>query len=217
MPRSYGVSWLRSGSSGAATAGALATPAKAEAQNRAATATRTRIAAQYASGLERCPVVELEDLHGAARRRLHAQLAQHALVQVLLDYLHVAALVGVDVDRAGVLELLSQVGVVLDRVVDRDVDEQSTHEVTTSPSFSLTRSGISEISSATVIPASFSRLIFSAAVSALPSTIVPACPNDMPGISSMNRPAMNATIGSRESFSVTQRASSASMRPPGSV
>ncbi len=81
----------------------------------------------------------------------------------------------------------------------------------------MTRSGISEISSATVMPASCSRLIFSAAVSALPSTIVPAWPKLMPGISSMKRPAMNATIGSLESFSVTYRASSASMRPPGSV
>ena len=42
------------------------------------------------------------------------------------------------------------------------------------------------------------------AVSSLPSTIVPAWPKLMPGISSMNRPAMNATIGRRESFSVTQ-------------
>ena len=67
------------------------------------------------------------------------------------------------------------------------------------------------------MPASASRAIFSVAVSSLPSTIVPACPKLMPGISSMNRPAMNATIGSRDWLSVTQRASSASMRPPGSV
>jgi succinyl-CoA synthetase alpha subunit len=39
----------------------------------------------------------------------------------------------------------------------------------------------------------------------------------MPGISSMKRPAMNATIGRRESFCVTHSASCASMRPPGSV
>ena len=68
-----------------------------------------------------------------------------------------------------------------------------------------------------MIPASARRAIFSLAVSSLPSTIVPAWPKLMPGISSMKRPAMKATIGSRESFSVTQRASSASMRPPGSV
>src|SRR3954447_23721479 len=76
-------------------------------------------------------------------------------------------------------------------------------------------SGICEISSATVMPASARRAIFSAAVSSLPSTIVPAWPKLMPGISSMKRPAMKATIGRRESFSVTHLASSASMRPPG--
>ena len=78
-------------------------------------------------------------------------------------------------------------------------------------------SGISEISSATMMPASARRAIFSAAVSSLPSTIVPAWPKLMPGISSMKRPAMNATIGMRQSLSMTHLASSASMRPPGSV
>ena len=49
--------------------------------------------------------------------------------------------------------------------------------------------------------------------------IVPAWPNVMPFISSssMNLPAMNATIGRRESVSATHSASSASIRPPGSV
>ena len=69
--------------------------------------------------------------------------------------------------------------------------------------FSLISSGIWEISSATVIPASARRAIFSVAVSSLPSTIVPAWPKLMPGISSMKRPAMNATIGRRELLSVT--------------
>jgi hypothetical protein len=54
--------------------------------------------------------------------------------------------------------------------------------------FSLTISGMSSIRSATVIPASARRAIFSVAVSSLPSTIVPAWPKLMPGISSMNRP-----------------------------
>ena len=69
------------------------------------------------------------------------------------------------------------------------------------------------------MPAASRRAIFSVAVSSLPSTIVPAWPNDMPFISSssMKRPAMKATIGRRESFSATQSASCASMRPPGSV
>ena len=56
---------------------------------------------------------------------------------------------------------------------------------------------MSSIRSATVIPAASSLAIFSLAVSSLPSTIVPAWPKDMPGISSMKRPAMNATTGSR--------------------
>ena len=60
------------------------------------------------------------------------------------------------------------------------------------------------------------RSIFSAVVSALPSTIVPAWPKRMPGIASMKRPAMNATTGRRDLLSFTQRARSASMRPPGS-
>src|SRR4030095_10892734 len=124
---------------------------------------------------------------------------------------------GVDVHRAGVLELLGQLRVVANRVVQLDVDEHARHQAATFPIFSRIRSGISESSSATVMPASARRLIFSAAVSALPSTIVPAWPKLMPGISSMKRPAMKATIGSFESFSVTYRASSASMRPPGSV
>ena len=71
--------------------------------------------------------------------------------------------------------------------------------------------------SATMMPASARRAIFSVAVSSLPSTMVPAWPKLMPGISSMNRPAMKATIGRRELFSVTQSASCFSMRPPGSV
>ena len=70
--------------------------------------------------------------------------------------------------------------------------------------------------SATVIPAAFIRLIFSTVVSAFPSTMVPAWPKRMPGISSMNRPAMKATIGRRESFFWSHSASSASIRPPGS-
>ena len=41
---------------------------------------------------------------------------------------------------------------------------------------------MSSIRSATVIPAAPRRAIFSVAVSSLPSTIVPACPKDMPGI-----------------------------------
>ena len=76
---------------------------------------------------------------------------------------------------------------------------------------------MSSIRSATMIPAAWRRATFSVAVSSLPSTIVPAWPKLIPGISSMKRPAMNATIGIRESLSLTHAASSASIRPPGSV
>jgi len=76
---------------------------------------------------------------------------------------------------------------------------------------------MSSMRSATVIPAAARRAIFSDAVSSLPSTMVPAWPKDMPGISSMKRPAMKATTGRREWCSVTHSESWASMRPPGSV
>src|SRR4051812_9228454 len=164
-------------------------------------------------------VVELEDLHGPGRRCLQAQAAQHALVEVLLDDLDARAGRHVDVDRAGLLELAREGVVAGDGVVDLDPDEQRVlpHAGLLSASLDFMISGIWEISSATVIPASARRAIFSVAVSSLPSTIVPAWPKLMPGISSMKRPAMKATIGRRESCSVTQAASSASMRPPGSV
>src|SRR4051812_10657315 len=137
-----------------------------------------------------------------------------------MDDLHALLGRGEDVDRAGLLELARELGIACDAVVDLDADERGVvaHQAPTSwPIRSLTRSGICEISSATTIPASARRAIFSVAVSSLPSTIVPAWPKLIPGISSMNRPAMKATIGRRESFSVTHLASSASMRPPGSV
>src|SRR4051795_1956936 len=154
------------------------------------------------SALESGSVVELLHSHGARWRRLHAQLAEDAFVEVLLDDLDLAVLGGVDVHGAGIRELLRHLGVVADLVGDLDIDEQAGHQAVT-PSRSFTRSGISAIDSATVMPASCSRSIFSAAVSALPSTIVPAWPKLMPGISSMKRPAMKAMIGSFESFSVT--------------
>ena len=70
--------------------------------------------------------------------------------------------------------------------------------------------------SATAMPAASRRAILSAVVSARPSTIVPAWPKRMPGISSMKRPAMNATTGSREPCSAMCAASCASIGPPGS-
>src|SRR6201999_3263477 len=156
----------------------------------------------------RLVVVQLQHLPLLRRRRVDAEAAQDALVDVALHDLDATAVVAVDVDRADLAELRGDGGVVDDRVGDLDPDERSvdSHATLLSASLAFMISGISEISSATVIPASANRLIFSVAVSSLPSTIVPAWPNDIPGISSMNRPAMNATIGRRELFSVTHRA-----------
>src|SRR4051794_12619791 len=180
----------------------------------------TRRRRRLCAGAEHLVGVELVDLHRAVRRGVDAQRAEDALVDVAVDDLHAAVGRGEDVDRAGLLELARELGIARHRVVDLDADERRVvaHQaLTPCPIRSLTRSGIWLISSATTMPASARRAIFSVAVSSLPSTIVPAWPKLMPGISSMNRPAMNATIGRRESFSVTHLASSASMRPPGSV
>ena len=59
----------------------------------------------------------------AGGRRLDAELAEHALVEVLLDELDRPSGVAEDVDRADLLELRRQLGVAGDRVVDLDVDE----------------------------------------------------------------------------------------------
>src|SRR5947209_19933548 len=147
---------------------------------------------------------------------MNAQLAERALVQVLGDDLDAVRAGSEDVDRAHLLELGRHFPIAGDGLVDFHVDEHRLAQ-TRAPIRSLTISGISAISSATVIPASARRAICSVAVSSLPSTIVPAWPKLIPGISSMNLPAMNATIGSRESCSVTHRASAAPILPPGSV
>src|SRR3954449_6682568 len=165
-------------------------------------------------------VVELLDVHGAGGAGFDAEAAEDALVDVLVDDLDGAVGVFVDVDGADFLELGGDGGVVLDRVLDLDVDEDLVrgHQAA-APSFSLTTSGISSMRSTTRMPAASRRAIFSVAVSSLPSTIVPAWPKDMPFISSssMNLPAMKATMGRRLSLSLTHSASWASMRPPGSV
>src|SRR5262249_28432463 len=130
------------------------------------------------------------------------------LVEVLLDQLERAvAGLRVDVDGAGFGQLLRQLGVGCGGVVDFDGDEQSVgpHAPLLSAILALTRSGISSIRCTTGLPAASSRAIFSVAESSWPSTIVPAWPNDMPCISSssMNLPAMKATIGRRELLSLT--------------
>src|SRR5215216_1491167 len=163
-------------------------------------------------------VVELLHDDGPVGSGIEAQLAQHALVEVLADDLDPAVLGREDVDRAGLLELLREVGVAGDRGVHLDVDEDPVAHAAT-PSFSFTAAGISSMRSTTGIPAASRRAIFSVAESSLPSTIVPAWPKLIPCISSssMNLPAMKATIGSREPARSRHSTSSASMRPPGSV
>src|SRR5205807_2664540 len=185
---------------------------------RAPQAARERPAPR--SGEHGARVVELDHLHGAVGGGVEAQTAQHALVEVPLDDLERPVFsLRVDVHGAGLGEPARELGVGGRGVVDLDRDERSVapHAGDLSAIFARIISGISSIRSATAMPASASRAIFSEAVSSLPSTIVPAWPKLIPGISSMKRPAMNATIGRREWFAVTQRASSASMRPPGSV
>src|SRR5581483_6779944 len=167
---------------------------------------------------------ELLDPDRPVRGGLQAELAEDAFVEVRADDGDVAVLVGEDVDGADLLELPRELGVVGDPLVDLDLDEDrlelllGRHQ-TFAPSLSLTASGISSIRSMTGIPAASRRAIFSVAVSSLPSTIVPAWPKLIPFISSssMKRPAMKATIGSRESCSATHSESCASIRPPGSV
>src|ERR671910_758153 len=188
---------------------------------RVASPTSARTRRPGASALQARAVVELLDLDRAVRRSVEAELAQHALVDVLVHDLDQAVVAGAeDVHGAHLLEPRGDLGVPGDGVVHRDVDEDPVQgHRTTAPRRSLTASGISSMRSTTRIPAPSSRAIFCAAVSSSPSTIVPACPKLIPFISSssMNLPAMKATIGSRESFSVTHSASWASMRPPGSV
>src|SRR5204862_6380059 len=109
-----------------------------------------------------------------------------------------------DVHRAHLGQPRGQLRVPGDVLVHLDADEQrvAPHAGAASPNLDLTRSGISSMRSATVIPASARRAIFSAAVSSLPSPIVPAWPDLMPFVSSMKRPAMNATFRSLVARSV---------------
>src|SRR3954449_8010690 len=95
-------------------------------------------------------VVELQHAHLARWRGRDAELAEDALVEVLLDHLHLAVPGREDVDRAGVLELLGDLRVVADLACDLDVDERAGHSRYASTFwliFSFTRSGISLISS----------------------------------------------------------------------
>src|SRR4051794_41921012 len=77
--------------------------------------------------LEHGAVVQLEDAHLAGRGGGYAELAEHALVEVLLDHLDLAVARGIDVDGAGVLELLGRLRVAADVVGHFDVDERAGH------------------------------------------------------------------------------------------
>src|SRR5512139_33721 len=202
---------------------------------RLSSASAPSMAPQLALAAQLRAVVELLDDHPARGGRLDTEVAEDALVEVLGDDHDVPLLVRVDVDRADLLELRGDLGVVADLLGDLDVDEDTMHlpgvghqtpplpfalaGSRAAPSRELTASGISSIRSTTGIPADSRRALFSVAESSAPSTIVPAWPKLIPFISSssMNLPAMKATIGSAESFSSRQSTSSASIRPPGSV
>src|SRR5262249_25309741 len=150
---------------------------------------------------QRPAVVELLHLHLAGLADGETQLAERAFVEVLLDDLEARSAGLEDVHGTDLGELPGRRAVAGERRIDLDRDEE--RHATHSPrraSCSRTSFGMSSIFSATAIPAARSRSIFSAVVSALPSTIVPAWPNRMPGIASMKRPAMNATIGRRDLF-----------------
>src|SRR5207244_13350553 len=56
---------------------------------------------------------------------IYAELAEHALVEVLLDDLDAPVGLPEDVDRANLLELPCDLGVIRDPVVDFDLDEEA--------------------------------------------------------------------------------------------
>jgi len=59
---------------------------------------------------QRFAAVQLHHAHAARRRRLHAQVAQNALIEILLDDRRLAVAVRAeDVDRADLRQLLGQV------------------------------------------------------------------------------------------------------------
>src|SRR3954447_4448552 len=84
--------------------------------------------------LEHGAVVQLEDAHLAGRGGGYAEFAEHAFVEVLLDHLDFAVARGIDVDGAGLLELLGRLRVVADLVGHLDVDERAGHVFRPPPS-----------------------------------------------------------------------------------
>src|SRR5262249_28147165 len=135
-----------------AVAGARRAPARRTTGTRIRTATRCGILDESHLPFRdpRCQssllgLVELDDAHGALGRRIAAEVAEDALVEVLGDDLDPGLAGAEDVDRADLLELRRQLGVGGDRGVHLDVDEDPAerlgHQAAT-PNFSLIASGI---------------------------------------------------------------------------
>ena len=113
------------------------------------------------SGGQRLARVQLDHAHGAGGRRVDAQLAQHALVEVLLDDLD--AVVGA-ARKMSTGHTSSSLAANSGSPGDRSSTSTAMNSAvahTAAPIRSLTIRGISEISSATTIPASARRAIFS--------------------------------------------------------
>src|SRR5206468_13076983 len=87
-----------------------------------------RPGAQVGLALERRAVVELDDADAAGRGRLHAQLAEHTLVEVLFNYPGSAVRsLREDVHRTDFGQLLRQIAVSARLRRDLDTDEHGRH------------------------------------------------------------------------------------------
>src|SRR2546422_5367061 len=108
-------------------------------------------------------LVELHDRHRARGSGLDAEIAERALVEILLDDLHAGAGRLEDVDGTCLLELLRQRNVLRMCARHLHVDEQPRHQFI----FFFNRRGFSSIRSAPEMPAASTRAIFSRGGSSL--------------------------------------------------
>src|SRR5262249_46334555 len=125
--------------------------------------------------LRRLALVQLDDPH-ALRRGLHAQVAERAFVEVLLDGLNrIGGRAELeDADRTYLGKLLGEARGLADHAVVRiHANEHRHRHAPSAASRSLTKRGMSPISSATAIPAARIRRILSAGESTFFSTTVP--------------------------------------------
>ena len=161
-------------------------------------------------------------LTAPARRGVEAQTAEHALVEVLLDDLERAAgVLGEDVDGA-------RLGRASRRAPASAAAASSTSTAMKMPSFLMPGAPLGDLGpddlGDVLDPLGDGDAGLRQARDLLGGRVLLAF-DDRAGVAEaharhlclMKRPAMKATIGRRELCSVTQRASSASMRPPGSV